>query len=302
MYATLGSIQFALLPITGLDERHSYDYAEHKVIEGKPLLQFIGDNLDELNIGIRFHFTFCDVETQFNALKAEADKHQALPFFFNNGKQLGRFVITELGTTTVITADNGRPLCIEARLSLKEWVDINPLGSKQAAQQKGAPGLAGKGPVTNPAPAPANKQAVISGEITASAAQIKQDAAKITTLTSTIEDAAAVPAAQLRTATSGITAKVGPVMDQARNISTDATGASGLIAGYAANISSFSSDITRITSGLPGPLGTISRQIGAINSRISGNTTKITTLSNLAGGGTTELGTRAQMITRMLPK
>lgn len=301
MYAQLGNIQFELLQVTDLDQDVSYEYAEHRVIEGKPLLQFTGDNLDECNVGIRFHFSFCDPETQMAALKAEAGLHQALPFQYTNGKFLGRYVITKMTQTVMSTADSGRILDLQLRVTLREWYDSNPLGSKQAAQQKAAPGLAGKGPVTNPAPAPGNRAALIGGQITNSAAQIKGATSQTATLTGSIQALAADAAAQLKAATSGISATLGPIMAQAQAIAKDGAGAAALLQGYAGQLSSYSSAIARITSGLPGPLGKIGNKIGALNRQISGQTTQIITLSQLAGGGAVETGTRAQMITRMLP-
>lgn len=301
MYAQLGNIQFELLPIETLDETFAWAYAEHQVIEGKPRLQFIAVNLDELSISVRWHFTFCDPDKEFATLKAEANLRQALPFIFANGKNLGRYVINRITKTTVATADNGRPLCIEAKLELKEFVDDNPLASQQAAAQKSAPGLQGKGPVVKPAPAPGNAVALAAGKITANATLIKVGASSINTLAGSIEAVAAGAAAELKAATAGITAQVSPMMAQAKLLATDGAASSQLIAGYAAAISGYSSVITRITSNLPGPLAKIGTKIAAINDQISGQSTGTVTLAQIAGSGSVEAGTRAQIITRMLP-
>lgn len=301
MYAQLGNVQFELLPIEALDETFAWAYAEHQVIEGKPRLQFIAFNLDELSISVRWHFTFCDPEKEFATLKAEADLHQALPFIFANGKNLGRYVIYEIAKTLLSTADNGRPLCIEAKLKLKEFVDDNPLANRQAATQKSAPGLQGKGPVVKPAPAPGNVVALAAGKITANATLIKVGASSINTLAGSIEAVAAGAAAELKAATAGISANALPMMAQAKLLATDGLNSSQLIEGYAASISGYSSTITRIASNLPGPLASIGTKIAAINSQLSAHTGSTVTLAQRTGSGSAEAGTRAGIITRMLP-
>lgn len=301
MFAQLGNVQFELRPLTELEEKFAYHYAEHQVVEGKPLLQFIGDNLDEVSIGIRLHFTFCDPETVFNTLKAEGDRHQALPFFFATGKIVGRYVITGITKTTTITADNGRPLCIEAKLQLKEFFLADPQAAQQSAKQQAAPGLQGKGPVTAAVPAAGNKTALLSGQITADAAQIKKDAAKINTLTASIEGAAASAAAQIKAATAGITATVGPIMTQVQALAKDAQGVSGLIQGYAGQIAGYSSAIATVTAGLPGPLKPIGQKIGALNSSVSSKSTGIITMSQQAGGAALNTDTKAKLVQGLLP-
>jgi len=302
MYAQLGNIQFELLPFQALDEKYAYSFAEHQVIEGKPLLQFIGDNLDEANISLRFHFTFCDPEAQFNLLKAEAARHEALPFLFASGKYLGRYIICEINKTTVMTADNGYPLCIEARLQLKEFVDTDPLASRERGQKRAAPGLQGKGNVAATAVG-SNKTACVAGQIKASAAQIGTVSGRMSELAArlkTIPGAAEI-SSQVTAATAQIGEQVGPIMTQTQSLATDAQGAGSAIQEHAAQISSISSSITQVLSGLPGPAAKLGGQIGALNRIVSAQATKTNPLGQLAQGGAVNAQQRAQTITRMLP-
>ncbi len=305
MYAQLGNIQFELLPITGLDERYAYDFAEHQVIEGKPLLQFIGDKLDEANISIRLHRAFCDPQFQFDALKAQADLHQALPFLFATGKFLGYYVVCEITKTTVKTFADGAPLCIEGRLQLKEWVDTNPLGTRQAAQQKSAPGLAGKGPVAVATAAPGNTRAIVAGQLKSGAAQMGATAGKISSLGDRLKsgfgDAAAAIADQVQTATAGISAALAPVTAMVQDLASGVQGAAAIVQGQIQTVAGLSSNITRILSGLPGPAGRLGCQMEQLNRDISRQATDGITLCQLIQGDSIEAGTRAQMITRMLP-
>lgn len=303
MYAQLGNIQFKLLPVAALDEKYSYSFAEHQVIEGKPLLQFIGDNLDEANISLRFHFTFCDPEAQFNLLKAEAAKHEALPFLFATGKYLGRYIICEINKTTVMTADNGYPLCIEARLQLKEFVDTDPLASRERGQKRAALGLQGKGNIASATAVGSNKAACVAGQIKASAAQIGTISGRMSELTAGLKSipGAAEIASQVTAATAQIREQVGPIMAQTQSLAADAQGAGSAIQGHATQISSISSSITQVLSGLPGPAAKLGGQIEALNRIISSQATTTNTLSQLAQGGAVSAQQRAQTITRILP-
>lgn len=302
MYAQLGNVQFELLPIEALDEKFSYSFAEHQVIEGKPLLQFIGDNLDEANISLRFHFTFCDPEAQFNLLKAEAARHEALPLVFANGKYLGRYVVTEISKTTVMTADNGNPLCIEARLQLKEFTEADHLAGRERAQKENAPGLRGKGNIST-AEVGSNKLACVAGQIKGAAAQIGTVSGRMSGVAGKLGSipGAAGMASQLTAASAQIGEQVGPIMSRAQSLAADVQGAGSEIQGYATQISSISSSITRVLSGLPGPAAKIGAQIGALNRIVSGQATTIATLSQLAQGGAIDARQRAQIITRMIP-
>ena len=51
MFAQLGDIKFELITyFNGLNETVSYNYAQHERIENKPILQFLGKNLQEEDI------------------------------------------------------------------------------------------------------------------------------------------------------------------------------------------------------------------------------------------------------------
>lgn len=304
MYCQLGSIIFEPLPVESLDERYSYAYAEHQVIEGKPLLQFIGDNLDETNLGIRLHFSFCDPGTAFDQLKAAADLHQALPFQLADGSLKGRRVITEINKTLITTADNGRPLCIEARLSLREWVDADPLGSARAAQQKKAPALGGSGPIGKVTPQPRQQSIMAAGQVRNAATRIDRSAASIATDSDTLKSRfpdLSATADRIKTSAGQMRSSVAPLMAQARDMAAGVQGAAGQAQGIAGQISGYSSNLTRILSGLPGPAGQLGKRMAAMNSRISTHCTTVTTLGQLTQGGAIETATRAQMITRLFP-
>jgi phage protein U len=137
IYATLGNLQFEPLPLTELSEKHAWQFAEHQVIEGKPLLQYIGSNLDETRIKLRFHFSFCSPSDSWNDLKVAADKREAMPLVMANGDYYGMRVIIDIARTMQQTADNGNLLVLELELTLKEWAEPNKLlVKKQQAKKK----------------------------------------------------------------------------------------------------------------------------------------------------------------------
>ena len=81
MFAQLGNIKFELITyFNGLNETVSYNYAQHERIENKPILQFLGKNLQEENIKLNFHRTFCVPENELKALVEVADKAEPLKF------------------------------------------------------------------------------------------------------------------------------------------------------------------------------------------------------------------------------
>lgn len=298
LYATLGNITFELLTVAGLDEKYAYQFAEHQVIEGKPLLQFIGDNLDETNLALRFHVSFCDPGTEFGKLKTEGDKHSALVLQFADGTIAGRRVITEIQKTTETTADNGRALSIEVKLTLREWYDPSPIVTQQIQQKTSAPALQGKGAISSPTLAPGNSVALASGQIAAAGSAMSRQAAK----TATLADQIGAAGAQVKQQAAEMSAKIAPMMQTAKDMAKDAKAASDQVKGYATQIAGISSNITRITSGLPAPFNKLGNQIAAINASISGKANRVITVAEVNGSRADESSTRAGMITRMLPK
>jgi phage protein U len=123
MYAVLGSlIEFDVLTSpTNFESEQPFEYAVHKVVEARPLLQWIGTGLRELELTVRFHSTFTNPATQLQLLQTAAEAHQAMAFVYGNGRHLGYFVITSLGVTDEHMADDGSPISITVKLKLQEW-------------------------------------------------------------------------------------------------------------------------------------------------------------------------------------
>src|SRR5258707_15051972 len=97
MFAALGEI---LSEVVGSPERlesvRDYDFAEHRVVEGRPRLQWVGNGLERLKIELMMHSSFSNPAAQLALLRATAAAHRALPLVFGNGGFRGFFVIDSL--------------------------------------------------------------------------------------------------------------------------------------------------------------------------------------------------------------
>ena len=132
--ALLGDMPLSLISVAQLDSRHSANYAEHALLDGKPRLQWLGDSLDELTLKLLFHRQFCDPKLEVLVLKQALARHAAQPLVLGNGDHLGWFVITDLSIASQQTADDGTLLACEVDLTLKEHV-LPPVIKEQAATQ-----------------------------------------------------------------------------------------------------------------------------------------------------------------------
>jgi len=137
MYAQLGDIKFELITyFDGLDASKKIDYAEHETIEGKPKLQYIGENLEEITLKLSFHADFCNPQEELKKIKEAASLYQPLPFVFGNGLYKGKYVIEEIKENILQSLDDATILAIEAEIRLREWVEDKPLGVKKAPEKK----------------------------------------------------------------------------------------------------------------------------------------------------------------------
>ena len=123
MFAALGDIQFEVVgsPET-YESAGAYDFAEQKVIESKPLLQWVGNDLERLKFELMWHASFTNPGAQLARLRATAAEHLALPLVFGNGGFRGFFVIESINVKSQQLSAGGSPIAIRVALALKEWV------------------------------------------------------------------------------------------------------------------------------------------------------------------------------------
>jgi phage protein U len=127
LFAVLGDIQFE---VVGSPEAYesagTYDFAEQKVVESKPQLQWVGDDLERLKFELMWHASFTNPAAQLARLRATAAEHLALPLVFGNGGFRGFFVIESISVKSQQLSAGGAPIAIRVALALKEWI-ANPL-------------------------------------------------------------------------------------------------------------------------------------------------------------------------------
>ncbi|WP_296663507.1 phage tail protein [Paraburkholderia sp.] len=122
MFALLGDIQFDLIGyFDGFESTFGANYAEHGLIHGKPRLQRVGDNLDEIRIALSFHFKYCDPEAELLKLRTALAARQAMALVFGNGDYKGWFVLTTVEATSKQTDASGTVMALEANITLREF-------------------------------------------------------------------------------------------------------------------------------------------------------------------------------------
>ena len=131
MFAQLGDIEFELITyFNGMNESQSYNYAQHERINQKPVLQFLGLNLQEQDIKLNFHASFCTPEDEIKKLKDVANLGTPLKFIKGNGDYVGVFVITEIASVTEQTTNEGDLISVQVDLKLREYTGVIPEDSQ----------------------------------------------------------------------------------------------------------------------------------------------------------------------------
>src|SRR6516225_2961810 len=132
MFALLGEIFFEVTrtPAARLNSKswesfrssRDYAYAEHKVVEARPRLQWLAQELEKISLGMSFHIVFVNPQREMDKLHRAAEDHQARALVFGNGVHRGYFVIEAIEETQQVQADDGSYIALEARVELREWV------------------------------------------------------------------------------------------------------------------------------------------------------------------------------------
>ncbi len=123
MFALLGDIQFQVIDSPQmLESVRRFDYAEHRVIESTPRLQWIGAELETIALTMLFHASVTNPSAQLAALLAAGADHQARALVLGNGVVRGFFVVVSVATSAIQLAADATPIAIRARTVLREWV------------------------------------------------------------------------------------------------------------------------------------------------------------------------------------
>ena len=123
MFAILGDIEFEVVGSPeGYESADGYDFPEQRVIESKPRLQWVGDELARLNFEMMWHASLTNPLEQLALLRATAAQHLALPLVFGDGEFRGFFVIESFKVKSQQLSASGVPIAIRVALALKEWI------------------------------------------------------------------------------------------------------------------------------------------------------------------------------------
>jgi len=122
MWAILGEIEFEVIGSpSGSEQRFAASFAEHARIAGKPLVEAVGGELDEISWTIVLHERLHDVEARLRALREATAAQQPLALVMGDGTYLGPWIITEGALTTKKTTASGRIASAELQLTLREY-------------------------------------------------------------------------------------------------------------------------------------------------------------------------------------
>lgn len=140
MFALLGEIPFLVVASPeAFESTRKFNYAEHRVVENQPRLQWVGDGLESIMLTMLFHASFTDPALQYDALLVAAQDHQARALVLGNGTFRGFFVLESLATRDVKLAADATPVAIRVQVRLCEWVPDMALAAASAPQPAGTP-------------------------------------------------------------------------------------------------------------------------------------------------------------------
>jgi len=128
MYAQLGNIRFeGLKGFSNFSHERGVNYAQHELINGKPRLQAVGDNLDSISFGMYLHSEFTNPEADIEALRLAMQNREILPLILGNGRVLGFFVIPNFSQINSFTDPLGNLIEVTLSVELLESFSDDPL-------------------------------------------------------------------------------------------------------------------------------------------------------------------------------
>lgn len=170
MFALLGEIVFETLDSpTGYESRRAARYAQQRVLQARPRLQWIADDLEAINLEIRLHSSFTNPDLEILALEAAAADHLARPLVFGNGNFRGLFVLVSLEFAARQMSAIGDLISVSACLGLMEFDSISGLGAASLFGAIPALGAIGAAPGAPTAPMPYTAPGGVSSALAAPA-------------------------------------------------------------------------------------------------------------------------------------
>lgn len=175
MYSQLGDVIFEKLKgFNTLTREHSARLAEHQLIDGKSILQKMGDELESLSVEIYVHKSFADPQEMSDTLKGYKTDGAILPFVDGDGLFLGNFVLVSISEAVSQLTPTGGLLALTLSLTLREYYDPDPEFTKAQNALKSAFAIEENGvvPVRNTALTPTPIGVVTSNVTSAKSASV----------------------------------------------------------------------------------------------------------------------------------
>lgn len=114
------------------------DYAEQKLLVGKPTMQKLGLNLQEIELTVKFHSFVTPFKKLKAALLSATANGTILEWVWGTGEVVGSFVIVKFREKLRKTDETGLIFASDVELTLKEYSPPSVADSTAAAAQKSA--------------------------------------------------------------------------------------------------------------------------------------------------------------------
>ena len=124
-WGTLGLINFE---VTEAPRQFRYqeatEYAQHKRIEGKAMLQRVGEALQSLDLSFRFGYPWCQPDEQLERLQQARIEAEPLPLILGRGRFQGNYVIEDIQVDLQETTEDGLIILMEVSVQLLETQEL----------------------------------------------------------------------------------------------------------------------------------------------------------------------------------
>ncbi len=122
MFIQLGTYKFenAVLPQSWSSSNETV-YAQIPIINGKPVLQAVGEALAELSISVYFSAEFCNPQAELDKLNQSRSNREILPMISGSGRNFGKFVISKIDQDNSVCNPDGSISGMSVSISLIEY-------------------------------------------------------------------------------------------------------------------------------------------------------------------------------------
>ena len=133
MWALLGDIEFEICDsFESYTENKSVSYSQTDIVEGKPKIQFLGENLNTLSIKIQISNLTKNSDEIINKLKIAMSEGKSLPIIFSYLTYKGDYIVTNYSLSVERTDPFGNILLAAYDVDLIE----NPISEEEKTEKE----------------------------------------------------------------------------------------------------------------------------------------------------------------------